>query len=368
MFRNHNKEKIWRFSTVINSPFEKKSYHGYPTITHKVPYSFLPGISSVKYWFFQKKGLKTCVNKIVDIVVENDIKLIWSVCNDSFIINISSELLKRINIPFVTQIWDTPEYLAKGMRLDPFSYNHLLANFKMIMKNTDRGVVISDSMGKIYSDRYELKSDTMVFSPPLDSFPKTKVLLKNIKEEITVVFAGGLYAYKTWNAFLDAVEMRNNSTGHPRIKVRCIGRLSRWDKKRVWVSYEALKPVEEASIAVNEADIAYLPYWMSKKHAFTVKTAFPSKLSFYTSCGTPVLFHGPKESTPSYFLNKHHVGIACNSLEADDILETIDLLFSDVFLSQYEASQQKALNTVFHPDRIIEIFENTIFKALNTNL
>jgi hypothetical protein len=99
---------------------------------------------------------------------------------------------------------------------------------------------------------------------------------------------------------------------------------------------------------------------MDKKHSYTVKTAFPSKLSFYTSAGTPIFYHGPEDSTPKEFLDKFPVGVSCHSVQSKDILNTLEKLLSPNFRADYSEERDIAIHKVFHPDRIVEKFNNTI--------
>lgn len=356
MLDGYDHSQIWRYSTVITETSEKNLY-SYSTNTRVVPYNKYPGISMLSFRDYDKHHLLSIITDIENIVSENKIDLIWVFMNSWYTIRIASELVKN-NIPVVTHIWDSPEYLAKKNYLTPSYRNKLMSAFDSALKGARKGITVSDSMSKIYKERYGLDSKPMVFCPPDSSwrFPKNKKTKGNIK----IVFAGSLYAFKQWNRFLDAVELSNKSGQSRKISVTCIGNVSRWARKRKWVTYLPLKPIDEAADFVNEADIAYLPYWMDRSHEHFVKTAFPGKMSFYVASGTPVLFHGPLDSTPTYFLKDRKVGVACNSMEIDNILNSIDYLLSSEFLAQYKNEQKTTLEEVFHPKRCVEIFQDTL--------
>jgi len=205
----------------------------------------------------------------------------------------------------------------------------------------------------------------MVFCPPKESIYPVRLQIENSKE-IDIVFAGSLYAYKEWSYFLDAIEEYNILDQERNLNVMCIGPVSRWAKKRDFVSYEMLKPIKEAAQIINKADIAYLPYWMSEKYSYAVRTAFPSKMSMYVASGTPVLFHGPEESTPTEFLNQYKVGVSCSSIASNDIIDSIHKILSVKFQNQYVSSREVAMNNVFRSGRSSEIFEETVRRAMSS--
>ncbi|MDA9773321.1 hypothetical protein N9B82_00075 [Saprospiraceae bacterium] len=365
MLRDYSVESIYRYSPVFAEHKFNEDLHGYKTKTEVVPFSGRPIKSSIYYRKFVKSNLFGCVEQVNKLIKEKEINLVWIVLNSYHTIEIGSSFIDKLDIPVVTHIWDTPEYLCKSLRFDYYARMALLKSFSNLMLKANRAVTVSKSMSTIYADKYKIDSFPIVFCPPKEANRSVKLRSEN-GGIIKVVFAGSLYAYREWNSFLDAVEY-NNKTNEQKIEVVCIGNVSRWTRKRDWVKYEALKPIEEAATAVNDADVAYLPYWMSKKHAYTVKTAFPGKMSFYVASGTPVFFHGPKDSTPTEFLNEYKVGINCSSKKNDTILEGINYLISPEFQKEYQREQEKTMNEVFHSDRIVELFDETLRLALDSH-
>lgn len=360
MLNQYSSDNIYRFSIVdISASSLNLDVHGYSATVQKVPVYSLPILSSLSYWWFKQKYLASSIDQIKELVEKHEIQLIWIILNTPQIVQIGSELRNKVTIPFVTQIWDTPEYLSQTYFLDMLTRKHFLTSFDNTLKTAKRGIAISDSMNSIYSKRYGLFFRTMVFCAPKGSgvLPFRK---KPLGKKINIIFAGSMYAPQTWNAFLDAVEERNNLINDPQIVVHCIGNASMWAKKRKWVKYEPLKPISEAIKVINEADIAYLPYWMSARKSYAAKTAFPSKLSLYVTAGTPIFYHGPKDSTPVEFMNRYRVGKCCHSTNSHTILDTIDSMLDIDFVAQYDKSRETAYQEVFHPDNCNEIFRESI--------
>lgn len=360
MLRKQDKIHITRYSTVAYGG--AKASHGYDTTTSPVSHSVIPLISSIQFLKFQTQQLKRSVEEVKEIIALKKIDIVWAILNSASIIQITSEISKFLSIPIVAQIWDSPEYILKSMRLDPLQKSKVMSSFEYVLRNAKRGVVVSDSMGQIYKSSYGLESSTMVLCPPREIWKS--VSWKQESQSLSVIFAGSLYAYKEWNSFLNAIEEFNSQGKSLTITVTCIGNTSRWVRKKPWVTYKELLPQEEAAKLVNEADIAYLPYWMDASHEHFVQTAFPGKLSFYVACGTPVFFHGPENSTPNHFLSERKVGLTCSSKRPEKIIEILLKISSTDFLNTYPENQQRTLEEVFHPDRSTEIFEETIHAVL----
>lgn len=361
MIDRYPKKCIFRFSPVITDANSKMVERGYHSQTQVVSYSKYPLIAQRSSYRYDNSELPLASATIQDLVEQYKIDVVWVFMNSWYTIKIGAELAQCLEIPMITHVWDSPEYLASKMYLLPKAKKDLLSAFGTALRKSQKVITVSDSMSAIYKEKYGVESATMVFCPPISSWrtPKDHKDLED-KSVVKIIFAGSLYAYDQWNRFLDAVQQENKRNVNRKIEVTCVGNTSRWAKKRKWVSYLPLQPIDKAASLVNEADIAYLPYWMSKKHAYFVKTAFPGKMSFYVASGTPVLFHGPTDSTPTDFLKKNKVGLACNTMEKADIIEKINELMSEDFRTQYERSQKKTLEKVFHPDRCVETFSETI--------
>ena len=77
----------------------------------------------------------------------------------------------------------------------------------------------------------------------------------------------------------------------------------------------------DAVAILSECDVCYVPYWFDAAFRAGVELSFPNKVSLYLATGRPVFFHGPRRSTPTRFLERWPVGLACHSLEPDEIAQ-----------------------------------------------
>ena len=348
-------DQLRRYSLVGQQESIASNHYGYNTTVKVVNNTNYPVLSVLNYWSFKLSKLKSLVEELVQVINKEKITVVWVFLNNFKMIQIAEKLLMQ-NIKLIAHVWDTPEYLNKKYYLDFITKKDLLKCFTRVMEGAAHVITVSDSMGNIYNQRYSSTSTTMVFSPPKEAWIEHRANGNDTRQpNVKIVFAGSLYAYKEWNSFLDAVE-KHNLSAENKIEVLCVGNVSRWTKKRTWVRYEQLKPIQEAAEIVNSADIAYLPYWMDRSHSLFVKTAFPGKMSFYVAAGTPVFFHGPKHSTPTWFLEKYGVGLSCHSMEAKTIIDTIFKILDDNFLNNYALSRTSAKNDLFHSGKSAKQF------------
>ena len=93
----------------------------------------------------------------------------------------------------------------------------------------------------------------------------------------------------------------------------------------------ALEPEDRSTFEahLSGCDVCYVPYWFDDAFRAGVELSFPNKMSLYLAAGRPVLFHGPERSTPTRFLERWPVGIACHSLDPRAIADALTVAATD---------------------------------------
>jgi predicted house-cleaning noncanonical NTP pyrophosphatase (MazG superfamily) len=354
MIKKWPKQDIIRFVLSSSLGDGEKEVNGIYTIIRNTQNNSIPVASILNHYSYKKNLLEKHSETIKETVVNKKITTIWIVLNsDQIILNAAS--LINLNVKIVTHVWDTPEYISSSSRLGPFIKKNILNAFDTIMYRSDQIIAISDNMAKIYKEKYKKPATVMYFASN-DNFISKDLSVKKNGEVIEVVFAGSLYAWREWNAFLLAIENHNKLTQKPLIKVTFLGSPSRWAKMPPWIQQNGHVSATEALLKVSKADVAYLPYWMSKKHADTVKMAFPSKMAFYCTASTPIFYHGPSNSNPTNFLTVNPIGVACDSVIESVIIEKLLSLVDKEFLSGYETFIKRTYLSFFHKDAPSDIF------------
>jgi len=365
MISQYPKDSIIRF-TVDRGCEEGETYiDDVKTIVRNIKLSSLPILSSLSYINYVISRKKYLLKEVDSIIINENIDVIWAIINDIITIDITEFLSENVKKPIITQIWDTPIYLLKRYRLDYYIRRNLLKRFASVMLRSDQSVVVSDSMGRIYNKLYNIKTSTLAYCPPLSEW-QDKISYKD-KAKLKIIFAGSLYAKKEWMSFINALESIDFEFNNRKVVVTYLGRSVKDSMKRSNINYIDYLPQKEASKLVQESDIAYLPYWLSSKHSYTVQTAFPSKLSFYLSAGTPVFYHGPSDSTPAEFLGNYNVGFVCNSFKKETIYDTLYKLTDQNFISKFWDERDKAMLNLFHPSIGNKLFKKLIVENSKSN-
>lgn len=323
-------DALVRYSTVQRRQAVCEStWLGFRSITRYVNSSRWPILSSFSDLSFSPAAVDSMVKEIASIVKEEKIDLIWSVLSSGALIKLTDRLVRHSQVPIVSTIWDDPEYFAKSRYLDPLTSRHIETKFAHILRRSLRITVIGESMQSIYRARYGVESIIMRHGIE-ESHVRAWRENTSADRTIRIGFAGSLYAKKEWNSLLKMLESFDGHIAGRDVRVSFIGRFPRTGASRSdFVDYLGPMSFASALNAVRETNIAYLPYWFDSRHAVTVRTSFPGKLSTYAACGIPVLYHGPEDSSVTQFMRDYPFGVCCHSLKEDEINAAILTILED---------------------------------------
>jgi glycosyltransferase involved in cell wall biosynthesis len=100
------------------------------------------------------------------------------------------------------------------------------------------------------------------------------------------------------------------------------------------VEYLGWRSQKDTINILKQADVLYLPYWFKTEFDEECRNSFPSKLVTYFASGRPVMCHSPKYASPAKYIITNNAGYLCNSMSAEDIIDTLSSVESDK--SMYE--------------------------------
>jgi len=318
------------------------SWLGFRSVMRHVEYSALPLVSSWRQRAFAHRSLRSITQEVDSLVRDNQIDLIWIVLNSGNTIYLA-EKLSTGRTPMVGMVLDDPEYLARTHHLDRWTTRRILRGFSSVLKALRRVALASDGMAALYEPKYAVRGVAMIHGihPSLWRQDKPHVVPKT---NCTIGFAGSLHSKREWNALIAAVDDWNRDEP-TRLRIRFIGRFPRVGARSApFVDKVGSLSLADAMTELASTDVAYVPYWFDRRHAWAARTAFPSKISAYVAAGVPVLYHGPRESSPSEFLRSYPVGLSCHSLEVPEIKRTLrTLLFDQELRASLARERQRAL-------------------------
>jgi hypothetical protein len=337
------REKLCRFSTLKGrSEFEAHSWNGRPVQYFKVPASALPILSSLIERNFKRTQEAELIDHAVQFGRDQSVEAVWGVLNSTYMVRTALAVANALEVPLYTTVWDPPDAFRINMHLSKGCYEDIHRVFQQTLQCSTSVSVIGESMGMHYQREFGISSI------PIAHGYKTADYLQDqtpfVDGKVKIGFAGSLYAKREWRALLRALEhAKFRIAGRP-VELHFIGRPPlRGAPMPDYVIKHGVLSSEETLNRLRGVDIGYLPYWFDRRYENVARVAFPSKSSVYLAAGCRIFYHGPDYGSPTGFLDKYKVGVACHSLDAERIVESLERLAKDADgSSRYMAERKRA--------------------------
>ena len=289
-------------------------------------------------------GINKIVNRIIDFAEKNNVDRIWCIIQGQSLIRIAYKLLKKTDMPLLTQIWDPPDWWLRAHQIDHFTKKSIIKKYEYVLRHSKKVAAISDIMEKEYRDEYA--ADTVAVMPSLnknDAYPAADNFVDN--SSLSIGIAGQIYAMENWNALISALDKTNWQIKGREIILRVLGYglppIGGHMKRHI--EFLGYRSQEEATKILSRTDLLYMPYWFDPAFKKEARLCFPSKLTTYFLSGRPVFCHAPDYTSPSIFLKKHNAAFLCNSLDPDVIIKEIENIFDNE--NKYAEIAKNAGNT-----------------------
>ena len=303
------------------------SWLGFRSVARPVEQSHLPLLSTWQQHAFARRSLQPIADEIASLIEQHHIDLIWIGLNSANTVRLAERLVAGPT-PVVGIVWDDPEYLFAAQHLDPWTTRRTLRRFASVLKGLRRVAVASDGMATLYGPKYGVRGIPMIHGIHPSRW-RQGLASTAPRTEYVVGFAGSLHSKREWNSLIAALDDWNRREP-TRVKVRFIGRFPRRGARTApFVETVGPLSLDDTLTELASTDAAYVPYWFDRRHAWAARTAFPSKISAYVAAGVPVFYHGPRQSSPTDFLQRYPVGLSCHSLAVADIKGTLRTLLFD---------------------------------------
>lgn len=350
-------ENLIRFTFgAVDAELPGAKWMGFSHVSHPVKVSRWPVLSTVSHELIKRLHMHRVLDSIQKIVKDNYIETVWIVLSSVSLISLAAELQKKDFPKLRSMIWDSPEIFFENQFFDPISRRRILRDFDQVLKQSEKIAVISEGMQKLYAERHQVSSIVIRHGAPENN--EVSDVKKN-DGTLKIVFAGSLYAKSEWNVFVAALDECDFKLQEIPIKVYFLGKFPKFGAVRNGrVEYMGQKPYHEAQKIMAQMDVAYLPYWFSRRRAVVVKSSFPGKLSAYAAAGLKVLFHGPEYSSVVGFLEKYRFGISCTSLDKKDVISALrKLAFDPEFIDSFNLYRQRAIREAIGHQAMMSQFE-----------
>ncbi len=297
-------------------------------VAHARPASFRARLARWLDWRrLQSATVPDIVAAGVNAGKRHNAELVWAILHEPEITLAAAEVADRLALPLVTTVWDPPEYVLRRYGADRFTLHRMMSAFGKAVSHSRKCSVMSEAMGRDYQQRYGAK--TVVMRLGIRDSERHSPRRKPRRDgEAIIGFCGDLYAEDEWQAFLRALVSSGFRVADREIRLRIIGgKAILRSPVPMRAEYLGRRSVDEATHLLAEADIAYVPYWLDAGYSIAARQSFPTKISTALAAGTPIMFHGPAESSVTDFMRQYPIGVSCASHDASAIQNAItDLL------------------------------------------
>ncbi|MEI6021040.1 MAG: hypothetical protein WCR21_07915, partial [Bacteroidota bacterium] len=231
-------------------------------------------------------------------------------------------------------------------------------------------------MKKAILARSEIKEDAIYVSYPSSKIHSSNKLFQdfhnseyNKENKVKFIFTGSIYSSDVIHSFIEALALLDFKLNGKEIIFEIVAKegvenvklalptLTK-HKGRIFVSPPVT--VEEASLAIANADVAFLPYTFN--HDILTSQAFPSKLSTYLSSAKNLFVISPENSSLNIFLKENGLGVGfLSSNEPEEIASEIIKLFTDSNLS----AQRSNMDRIYLETFSVEMYQKILEKAFS---
>jgi len=300
--------------------------------------------------------------RAVSFAKNHGVGMVWAVLHAPSTLRLARAVAQRLDIPLVTTVWDPPAYvLRRSYRYDRLSRKRLLAEFDGAMRASVRCAVASEPMKELYAERFGVDCVPMPYGQQLETGNGTPSRPSD-PGRLAIGFAGTMYATDAWRALVNALTSRGFKICDRDVSIELIGGSFQLHATGpAIVHYHGCLGSHQTIQKLSEVDIAYLPYPFSHRFREAVLLSFPSKLGAYVAAGIPLLFHGPRQSSVTGFLDRFSLGIACHSLDHDAILHNLERLASEPELSDRAHLARKE---AYRQELSVEVFRRRFAQLL----
>jgi glycosyltransferase involved in cell wall biosynthesis len=242
--------------------------------------------------------------------------------------------------------------------------------FRILLKNTDVAMSISDYMANEYKRRYAKEFITFHNPITLDFWKKNQRQTYQLKEIPTILYAGriGLGIDKSLKMIARAVDKVNKEFNQQVKFVIQSTDAPGWiyDFKNVkhqdFVSYENLPKV------FAETDVLILPYDFDEESIKFIKYSMPTKAPEYMASGTPIIIFAPEDTALVQYAQRFHWAIIVTENNVDILVDKLVSLLKNKSLRQETALQAKTIAAEKHDtNKVAMDFQNIIFSTVHNS-
>ena len=286
--------------------------------------------------------------------------IVWIPLAGPTMINVAAAIAERVGVPLVTTVWDPPDYfLPHYWDIQGAALARVMERFASAVRRSARCAVASPEMKEAYEARYGTPCVPMIHGLPESAWWAPSGI-RPPNAPFVIGYAGSLYARSEWDALLGALGAVGWRVAGRDVVIRVLaGSFDARVTGPARIEFLGWHSTHDAVRIMAGCDVCYVPYWFDPACRPGVELCFPNKISMYLASGRPIFYHGPRESTPVHFLERHRVGVTAYSLEPDAIVgalttAAVDTQFHEVAAGEIPRALRQELSLSVFRQRFAE--------------
>jgi hypothetical protein len=234
---------------------------------------------------------------------EQGAEVLWAVLQGQTLVRMALPVARGLGAKLLVQVWDPLSWWLRAHAVD--RPNRLLDQraFDATLRAADGCAAASRAMAERYSALYGVPAQTIIaaLDPALARAPPPRLHRDGL---LVIGMAGQFYADAEWLALLSTLQAMYWRIGRRQVRL-CIlgGHAPPRDLPPERVEMLGWQPQAEAIRLLSErCDVLFCGYPSAPEMNEVAQLSFPAKLPTYFAAGRPVLFVGPRDSSPGRYL------------------------------------------------------------------
>ncbi len=192
----------------------------------------------------------------------------------------------------------------------------------ILWNRADRRLVISEEYGKEYQAQFGDKPYEIITDGVTDA--EIAQPLHDAEQPYLIYFAGLLHIdyVPLFKTLADALDNLATSGLSFKLLLRGTQNIDFLNNRSFEVEYKAVTLNDaELKNELNAASVLYLPIKFTRPDFYLYSLS--TKMVGYLGGGGTILYHGPEDSAASKLLKQYNAAASCNSLNADEMAQTV---------------------------------------------
>lgn len=267
-----------------------------------------------------------------------------------------SEIIRDLNFREAHTIgfmWDHPVWWARENGITGKSKDEFFKNWISIYENASSRALPSKEAGNLFTSN--TSNQNVVTYPLFENLQQSQTNKKKRDSAIKLAFAGKAYAREELESALLALRKSGWRAVEREIELNTYTFGSDYLVDDQIINHGWLSPADVGQ-ALEQFDIALLPYPGDVQISEVANYSFPSKLGLYTRAGLPIIYVGPPGTATLNFIEEFEIGRVAT---AETLVSTISEIYEK--LESFRTRASRAYDVCFSETA----WANTVQKLIN---